>query len=145
MHKPKTYSILFLLILLFSNVGLAFNIHYCQGQIEKISSVYSHHKHNDVCEMQQQAEKSCCNKTTISSQKDDDCCKDDILTQNPIDKNFVKVFPIQLDPFISTEIWNSENYDWIPILKKADSSPAFYCDSNAPPLFKLYCRLIFYA
>lgn len=31
------------------------------------------------------------------------------------------------------------------VLFSFNENPAFYCESNAPPLYKLYCQLVFYA
>ncbi len=143
MYNKKWISFVFLFALLFSNVGLAFNIHYCQGQIEKISLAYTHDHTDAACEMHKKPEKKCCKKPEV--QKKDDCCKDSVVTQQPTDKNFVKTFPTQLDHFIVPEPWNP--LDSLSHIPQEDSSTTvlFYCDSHAPPLFKLYCQLIFYA
>jgi hypothetical protein len=31
------------------------------------------------------------------------------------------------------------------VLFSSKENPSFYCDSNAPPIYKLNCQLVFYA
>lgn len=119
------------MLILVSNVGLAFNVHYCAGKVASVSLV-SHA--ND-------AEKDCCGK----AEKKSSCCKDKkIKLEKKTDNSIVKTFSFQLEiPFAS--------YDWKPIntvesvALKSSQITAFYCDSNAPPLYKLYSQYIFYA
>ncbi len=141
MYNKKWIPYLFLFSLLFSNIGLAYNIHSCRGNIEKISLAYTKHQEDSSCKMD--SEESCCSIPEVK--KKNDCCKDDVVTQQPTDKNLVKTFLVQWDHFILPSPWNPlDSLAYIP-QEELPLELLFYCDSHAPPLFKLYCQYIFYA
>src|SRR5690606_29238929 len=122
------------------NIGLAFNVHYCEGEIASVSSVYNV---NEVCEMLPAAvEKACC----AEAKKDHESCCDDktVDLQDKSDDKIVKTFSfsdIAILPIIDCDpVHISEE---VPVLQ--ESSSTYYCDAHAPPLFKLYSQYIFYA
>jgi hypothetical protein len=127
----KHIAILLSVLILVSNVGLAFNVHYCGNKIASVSFV----------SQKTDTGKDCCGNAIQKSS----CCKDKkVKLEKKSDNSVVKSFAFQLElPFAA--------YDWKPIagLNPVDfkSSPftAFYCDSNAPPLYKLYSQYLFYA
>jgi hypothetical protein len=127
----KHIAILLSMLLLASNIGLAFNVHYCGGKIASVSLVSPK---NDF-------QKGCCEK----AEKKSSCCKDKkVKIEKKTDNSVVKTFSFQLEmPFTSS--------DWKPIDElsithfKNNSFTAFYCESHAPPLYKLYSQYIFYA
>ncbi len=141
MKIKKCTSILLALLLLFSNISLAINVHFCEGKIASISSVYNV---REVCESSVSLEKVCCNKSKADT-KHEDCCKDKVLDLKEKSSDvIVKTFSFQIDvPFIYNEwkIAAFENFE----LKLESANLSYYCDANAPPLFKLYRQLIFYA
>lgn len=123
--------------LLFSNLGLALNIHYCGTSIEKITLGYA----SSMSCTDTIGEEACCSETPSES----DCCKDEIIKQSN-DEVIVKVFTT----YFSSDFTAPINYEFRPLvvgeqqlLKKMDV--AFYCESNAPPLYKLYHQFLFYA
>lgn len=134
--------------LMFSNLGLALNVHFCGEQ--KIASTliyasaleelcdHSDHKHinNGECE----TEKTCCG----SSDSHSDCCKDEVITQDTPDVVVFKVFSLHLDAFVLPNY----DYSFEQIEYPENCKPNFVAyshQSNAPPLYKLYCCLIYYA
>jgi hypothetical protein len=127
----KHIAVLLSMLLLASNIGLAFNVHYCGGKIASVSLVSPK---NDF-------QKGCCEK----AEKKSSCCKDKkVKLEKKTDNSVVKTFSFQLEmPFAS--------YDWRPIgavepiVFKNNQGAAFYCDTHAPPLYKLYSQYIFYA
>jgi len=129
------------LLLLVSNTGLAFSVHYCGGKIASVSSVYHTGK---VCKMEQPVvEKPCCAKKIAEKHKK--CCKDKVvnLKEKP-DNGIVKVFSFQIEaPFVIPS--------WKPVtlqpalISTRIAVPEHYCEANSPPLFKLYSQYIFYA
>lgn len=132
MNIKKCTSLFLAFLLLVSNVGMAFNVHYCAGEIASVS-----------LESQQQIkEKGCCEK--IVSKKDS-CCKDKVFHfEKKSDNAIVKVFFFELNaPFLIQE--------WQPVVFSLTANfkitpvATYYCDANAPPLFKLYSQYIFYA
>nr|WP_245980387.1 hypothetical protein [Flavobacterium aquicola] len=119
-------------LILGSNVGFAFNVHYCGGMISSVS----------LNSVSLQNEKGCCEKKAVS--KKDKCCKDKkILIQKKSDDGIVKSFSFQIDyafvipethSFVFTSVDNFKN----------NTALTYYCDANAPPLFKLYSQYLLY-
>lgn len=120
------------ILLLVSQFGLTMNMHYCGNQVRSIdfSTVFSK-PHKD---------KSCCGVQIEKSS----CCKNKkVLLQKKVDSNLQKSFSFAALDFTWTE------FEAAPLLlfSTADASVAclrYYCDSHAPPLFKLYSQYIFY-
>lgn len=139
MKLKKCTSLLLALLVLFSNAGLAFNVHYCGGEIAGISSGYSIDKASAddnpmadraCCIAKAKENKSCCDNKTIKSEK-----KSDVV---------VKTFSFHIDaPFVANS--------WKPLVfvpasqTVAPQTAAYYCDAHAPPLYQLYSQYIFYA
>lgn len=128
------------LLLLVSNLGLAFNVHFCEGKIAAVSTVYNV---EEVCEMPQpEVDKACCKEAAVSHKS---CCDDKVVDlQDDADQIVVKTFSLSIAaPFIATP------YNPVMVAFKSaiqtDVPAAYYCESHAPPLFKLYRQLIFYA
>jgi hypothetical protein len=141
MISRKCIALFIAFLLLVSNTGLAFNVHFCGGQISAITSVYNKSK---VCQMPAPvAEKKCCAKKLAVSHKK--CCSDkelnlkgktgDVIVKAiSLQAEMPMVFPTQVG-FAFSEIATFHNR----------SASTYYCDAHAPPLFKLYCRYIYYA
>lgn len=127
--------------MLVSNIGLAFNVHYCGGKIASVSSVFSTEK---VCKMEVvKVEKACCAKKIVVEHKK--CCKDKVVhfkakSDQDTAKAFSFAFPTS---FLFTE-WNPIVFQKKSIFKTTAVTD-YYCDANAPPLFQLYSQYIFYA
>lgn len=139
MFQRYFYSVFLVVALLFANIGLAVNIHYCGNAIEKIEIGYAS---SIQCE-EESHEKACCNEKKES--KADACCKDEIIKQKT-DDVVVKVFQVQqFSSFISPAIYKLQPLviSSVKLPKKLDV--AFYCESNAPPLYKLYNQYLLYA
>ncbi|WP_264565418.1 HYC_CC_PP family protein [Flavobacterium sp. N3904] len=133
MNFKKHISIFLAVLLLVSNVGLAFNVHYCGGHISSVSL-------NSTLPSLQ-TEKGCCQK--IASKKDS-CCKDKkVVIQKKGDNGVIKSFSFQIDyAFVIPEAHSfvftaKDNF-------KNNSTLSYYCDANAPPLFKLYSQYLLY-
>ena len=133
MNIKKSTSLFLAFLLLVSNVGFAFNVHYCGGEIASVSVKPITSKAVD---------KGCCAKKV---EKEDSCCKDKVVNfQKKSDNTILKVFSVECPfYFIITESQNfvfssNENLKSAPIA-------SYFCQANAPPLFKLYSQYIFYA
>lgn len=140
MKFNRYISTLLSALLLISNLGLALNVHYCHG---KISSVTFAYKIEEPCnDHHNQEEKSCCAAAGESHKK---CCKNDLVKlQDNGDNIIVKSLQLDLGVFYIAQQWQpSAFYYSSKIVKK--ENPSFYCEANAPPLFKLYCQYILYA
>jgi hypothetical protein len=133
MSFKKQISIFLAILLLVSNVGLAFNVHYCGDEIASVSlnSTLSPLK----------SEKGCCE---TKASKKDSCCKDKkIVVQKKTDNGIVKSFSFQFDYAFVVPEHNTIVFTAVPSFK-SNLSLSYYCDANAPPLFKLYSQYLLY-
>lgn len=140
MRFKKATSFFLAFLLLVSNLGLAFNVHFCEGKIAAVTTVFNV---EEVCEMPQpQVEKNCCKEAAVSHKK---CCDDKVVDlQDDADQIAVKTFSLSISaPFIAV-VDNPVAFVLKPVIK-SDAPADYYCESHAPPLFKLYRQLIFYA
>ncbi|MEZ4878280.1 MAG: hypothetical protein R2805_12105 [Flavobacterium sp.] len=134
----KQLSILIAFLVLVSNSGLAFNVHFCEGKIASITSVFSK---EEVCDMPIVVEKTCCAKVETTHSK---CCSDkEVTLKDDIEKVLIKIsfdanFVIVFNEFIPLEF--NQVFS-----KKAKEKIVYSCDANAPPLYKLYCQYTFYS
>lgn len=135
MQFRKSTSILLAIFILFSNLGLAFNVHYCEDKIAVISlsTIASEPCIEDVkscCAVQSSHEECCSNKVIKVEKKNDD------FWSKSINLDFQQIY--LLDERLFLEKRN------LGFFSKKEV-PSFYCDSNAPPFYKLYCQLVLYA
>lgn len=138
MNFKRHISIFLALFILLVNSSASLVLHYCHDQIASISLVYQENKVTDTIE-----DDSCCAADDKSDEKS--CCSDEeIKVDKKIDYSILKGFQFnvlavtfenEILSFFSQEAILSAN------LKVFD----YYCDSNAPPFYKLYSQLIFYA
>ena len=128
----KKSTVLFLaFLLLVSNIGFAFQVHYCGNTVASIS-LKTTFKPATV-------DKNCCGITEEKSH----CCSDKIFhVQKKSDHGILKVFSFQSCPLIILQV---PTVVLLPVLIFKENSVAFYrVDAHAPPLFKLYSQYIFY-
>jgi hypothetical protein len=137
MKFKKQISILLAFFLLVSNVGLAFDVHYCGDKIASIQPLYLKSSQDS-----NSAEKGCCVKKVT---KKDPCCKDKVVHFQKKSANvLLKAFSLNADlPLLKPE-WNSITFSGVANFKSFKNT-AYYCGSHSPPLFKLYSQYIFYA
>lgn len=135
------------LILIVSNLSVAFSMHLCQGSVEKIKL---NHFDNEMCKMK--VKTSCCSEKeedqhceTNNDQKNDDCCidlslNDELSTQQTVE--VLKISPIVFYEFRVFQMFEfiSEN-STTTFQKYLD----FYVESNAPPIYILHKQLVLYA
>jgi len=136
----KCTALVLAFLLLVSNIGFAFNVHYCGGKIAGFSSIYTI---EEVCKTVDNNDKTCCAKP---SDDDKGCCKNKkVQLQDKSDDIIIKSFSFNPGtPFIGL----SETHCYIIpefIIKEVILEFNYYSDSNGPPLFKLYSQYILYA
>jgi len=133
MILKKQISIILTFFLLVSNLGLAFNVHYCDNTIESISL--------STISATQEAEDTCCG----ILEKDSNCCKDKVIkSEIKSDLIIVKSLSFETDFLATINEWNSTSFFYNSNFKTKDSF-TYYCDTNAPPLYLLYSQYTFYA
>jgi hypothetical protein len=134
MKFKKHISILLAFFLFVSNVGLAFDVHYCGGEIASVSlksSISSQNSEEGCCEKIVSEKESCCKNKVVHFQKK----SDDLIT---------KAFSLNADFTFLIEEWNPIVFS--PKLNfKSSEKTSYRSDAHAPPLFKLYSQYIFYA
>lgn len=134
MHFRKSISLLVAIVFLFSNLGLAFNLHYCH---DKLSSVSVDYQFKEACVENQ---KSCC--AAIDNHAS--CCSNKIVEiEKKTEHTLVSGF--QFDIACPSVIVAYPFVFQFSERQVKNNSPQFYCDSNAPPFYKLYCQFVFYA
>ena len=140
MKFKKHISFILAFFLLVSNSGLTFNVHFCEGSIASVSSVFSK---EEACKMPVQSEgKKCC---AEKAKKYKSCCNDKLVNlKDKSDHLILKSFSFTSDFIFLNEEWNPIIYSSILRFKKKQIT-SYFCDANAPPFFKLYHKYIFYA
>ena len=89
MYFKKQICLFVAFFLLVSNSGLAFNVHFCEGKIASISSIFSK---EEVCKMLIKKEKACCVKLEASHKK---CCSDKkVNLKNKTEKSATELLPM---------------------------------------------------
>ena len=132
MKLKKCTGLFLAFLLLVSNIGFAFDVHYCGGKIASVSL-------NTTATAS--AEKKCCG----ASEKKSSCCKDKVVHVEKKSDNatfkiffFQFAFPAIIQEFKPIAFLSIPNF-------KSNQIISYYSDANAPPLFKLYHQYIFYS
>jgi hypothetical protein len=129
----KYISLIVTFFFLSSNLGLSFNVHYCDDEVASITlnTATSHHE----------IEKSCCGVV----EKDSKCCKNKLVkTADKSDHIIVKNFSLDSDYCILNTPFEFTNISVCNNFKKRELTQ-YSCDANAPPLYLLYSQFTLYA
>lgn len=139
MELKKHISFLIALLVLVSNSGLAFTVHYCEGKIASVSSVFSK---EEECEMPLVEEESCCTKPQTTHK---DCCSNKkVNLKNKTEKIIIKTISLDFESAFFSE-YKNQTQAVVEAQCFSKERTTFYCESNAPPRYKLYCQFTFYA
>ncbi len=132
MNLKKCTGLFLAFLLLVSNIGFAFDVHYCGGEIASVSLNTS---------AQASPEKKCCGE----NEKKSSCCKDKVVHfEKKSDNATFKIFFFQLD--FPAVIQEYKTIAFLSVPKfKSNQITSYYSDANAPPLYKLYNQYIFYS
>lgn len=143
MQFKKHISLFLAFFVLVANSGLAFNVHYCEGKIAAISSVFSK---EEVCDtsnselakqMPVKETKPCCTKEQTTHKK---CCSDkEVKLESKTEKVVIKTFSFDLQSVFFIQDLNSFDFVFLP-KTVLNQNVTYYCDANAPPFYKLYCQ-----
>lgn len=137
MKFKKHISLFLAFFLLVFNVGFAVDVHYCGGKIASIKPASW-----ENVETPKPVKKSCC---TSKVEKKDSCCKNKVVHfQKKSGKVSLNSISFQPDFNFLFEEWNPVVFSKISNFENSRIT-SYYCDANAPPLFKLYHQYIFYA
>ncbi len=135
MHFRKHISIILATLILLANLSLSFSVHYCNDEIASVSFQYQNEEpcidEETVCCTKQDTHESCC--ATKSTQ-----------VNKTTDDVFFKTFQVKLQPAVLNTIFNQNLILNVTELHKP-AVTLYYFDSQAPPLYKLYCQMVLYA
>ena len=135
MNFRKHISIVLAALILLANLGLSFAVHYCKDEIASVSFQY---QEDEPCV---EEAKSCCAK----EDSHDSCCSNKLIkVEKKTDDILVKTLQLDLEPTVFVADWKP-NFVAFESENIVSNEVAYYCDSHAPPLYKLYCQLVFYA
>ncbi|WP_163392068.1 HYC_CC_PP family protein [Flavobacterium limi] len=130
MNLKKCTGVFLAFLLLVSNIGFAFDVHYCGGKIASVSLSTS-----------VSPEKKCCG----DKEKKSSCCKDKVVKfEKKSDDATFKVFFFQIAFPALIQQYKPVVFLSLPNFK-SNQIISYYADANAPPLFKLYNQYIFYS
>jgi hypothetical protein len=133
MFFKKHISILLTFFLLVSNLGLAFNVHYCDNEIASVTI-------STVPAPQVEAIDECCGIV----EKDSQCCNDKVIkAEIKSDQIIVKTLSFDAEFITVTDYWTPQVFTFQNNFKQRDNT-SYYCDANAPPLYLLYSQYTFY-
>jgi hypothetical protein len=137
-------------VFVFFNSGLLLNVHFCEGDFESITSVFQDF---GTCEEHlERSEESnrhkgetvdlCCRKQALTH---DSCCSDNMLlfqdtTEKITSKQKEYVFvsvAVSVSQFLLSDV---EPFLYQPL----NSNDRYSFESNAPPLYRLYCRYTYF-
>lgn len=139
MNLKKHIALLLAFFLLVSNSGMALNVHYCGNKIAGVSTVFSK---EEVCEIPVSKDDSCCAKVETNHKK---CCSDkEVNLDDDTEKIVIKSFSIDFDSSFIINEWQPVLFDDVAFQTHSQFID-YYCEANAPPLYKLYSQYIFYA
>lgn len=132
MNLKKCTGLFLAFLLLISNIGFAFDVHYCGGKIASVSL-------NTTASAS--PEKKCCG----VSEKKSSCCKDKVIhLEKKSDDATLKIFFFQIA--FHAVIQEFKPIAFLAVSNfKSNQIISYYSDANAPPLFKLYNQYIFYS
>lgn len=137
MNSKKCTSVLLAFYLLVSTSGFAFNVHYCEGEIASISSVF---KIKETCETEVQfEEKTCC---ALVTDDHSSCCSNQFF-QADFDDSILKSIALDFQIIDLLPSIQSVIFDTVSV-ETATQNSRYYCDANAPPFYQLYSQYIFY-
>ncbi|KAF2334402.1 HYC_CC_PP family protein [Flavobacterium daemonense] len=132
MNLKKCTGLFLAFLLLVSNIGFAFDVHYCGGEIASVTLKTA---------VQSSPEKKCCGE----NEKKSSCCKDKVVHfEKKSDNATFKIFFFQLDFPAVIQQYKPIAFLSVPNFK-SNQIISYYSDANAPPLFKLYNQYIFYS
>ncbi|MFT5753491.1 MAG: hypothetical protein ACI924_000708 [Flavobacterium sp.] len=135
MKLKKHISMLLAFAVFMANIGYSFTVHYCN---DTIASISLHSNFEEPCS---KPIVSCC----AVDNSHDSCCSNKIIKLEKKNDNFLtKSLKFETsNSLLSTN--STVEFADKTLFTSSIENPAFYCESNAPPLYKLYCQLVFYA
>ena len=134
MKIRKSFYMFLAMLLVFSNAGFAFQVHYCGGEIASVKPVFN-------LEIPAAGSEKCC---AVWDDSKGSCCKDKLLKSEKPQDTVIKAISLQIDVPILAEVSMPVFTSAIFHIKQLQTVK-YYCDPHGPPLFRLYNQYLFYA
>lgn len=135
MKFKKHISLLLAFVVFMTNIATSFTIHYCN---DTIASISLNSNFEEPCS---EPAVSCC----AIEDSHDNCCSNKVIKLEKKNDNFLsKSLKFETNVAVLNSIATFDFTDK-NVLISSNENQAFYCNSHAPPLYKLYCQLVFYA
>lgn len=135
MKFKKHISLLLAFVVFMANIGYSFTVHYCN---DTIASISLNSNFEEPCS---EPVVSCC----AVEDSHDSCCSNKIIKLEKKNDNFLtKSLKFETHFAVLNKHPKVEFADK-KVLLSSNENTAFYCESHAPPLYKLYCQLVLYA
>lgn len=132
MSLRKHIAILLSFFLFVSNLGLAFNVHYCGDEIESVTLAHA--------KCATEAEIDCCGIV----EKDSKCCNDKII-KSEVKSDLIIVKSLSFETYLVLSTFDRNPLVGTYNLKFKRDIISYCFNTNAPPLYLMYSQYIFYA
>lgn len=139
MNFKKHISFFLALFVLFVNSSASLVLHYCQDQIAYVSLAFQDKSLSDLSE-----EHSCCAALKKVDEKKECCSNQEIKIEKKVDYSLLKDFQFHFTA-VTFPVYQEKKFDFKTNNYSKRENVSFYCDSHAPPLYKLYSQYVFYA
>ena len=139
MNFRKHISIFLALFVLFVNSSASLVLHYCQDQIAYVSLTFQDKNSSNSSE-----EHDCCAAMKKIDKKKGCCSDQEIKAEKKVDYLLLKDFQFNFSA-VTFVPYTEKFFDYSEEVFAKHENVSFYCDSHAPPLYKLYSQFIFYA
>jgi hypothetical protein len=134
MNFKKCTPLFLAFLMLVSNSGLAFNVHFCGDEIASISL--------KMAEKPLNLETNCCG----IAEEESNCCNDkSFQIQETSDKFQENITKIEFNAIVVETQNKFEEFFEKPNFKDSKASIFYPFLDNLPPIYKRNCQLIFYA
>lgn len=134
MNFKKCTNLFLAFLMLVSNLGLTFNVHYCGNEIASISL--------KINEQSLDLETNCCG----IAEEESNCCNDKFFQiQETSDKFQENITKIEFNTIVIETQNKFVDFFEKPNFKVSKASIFYPFLDNLPPIYKRNCQLIFYA
>ncbi|NMH27561.1 HYC_CC_PP family protein [Flavobacterium silvaticum] len=131
MLAKKCIGIWLTVLLLASQSGFAFHVHYCGGEVASVKPIFNT---SDT--------KGCCGKMDKAPSG---CCKDKIVKADKGHDSIVKTFSVSFEAIVFPSEIPSVNYKKPIVHSRPELPLSSGFHANGPPLYCLYSQYTFYA
>lgn len=140
MNIKKSISVFFAIFFLMTKIGVAFNIHYCHGQIAEVKHIF---QHKEGCGMDMSMDMNSSTKKQLNKKS---CCSDEVITIQNTDINTITDKLELSKPLLIAVLNTAILFHLIEFPPQNNIMEVEYENSShSPPLYQLYCNYTLYS